>query len=58
MDFFNGIIEKLLKAAEWYFSTPLPYDTAEVFYRIIDYSTNQLVPLLQEYITIILGANV
>ena len=56
MEFINQIIEAIEKAAEWYFSSPLPYDTAEALYKIIEYSTIQLVPLIQEYIELILGA--
>lgn len=58
MDFINGFIEKLLKAAEWFFSTPLPYDTAETIFRSVVYATEQFIPLWQEYIDVFLGANV
>ena len=55
MDIITTIIEAIEKGVEWFLSTPLPYDTADALYKIIENATVVLLPLLREYIDVILG---
>ena len=58
MDILNQIIQAIEKGVEWFLSTPLPYDTADAMYKILEYSTTILLPLIKEYIDIIAGVSV
>jgi len=51
-------IEWIEQGVEWFLSTPLPYDTADAIYKIIENATVVLIPLMREYIDVIAGVSV
>jgi len=55
MEFFDQIIQWIEQFMEWFLGTPLPYDTADAFYKIIENATIILVPLLKEWIDVFAG---
>ena len=58
MDILNKIIQAIEQGIEWFLGTPLPYDTADALYKIIENATVVLIPLLREYIDVIFGGAV
>lgn len=55
MDILTKIIHAIEQGIEWYLGTPLPYDTADALYKIIENATVVLIPLIREYIDVIFG---
>ena len=50
-NFFQWILDGI----KWFLGTPLPYDTADALYKIIENATVVLIPLMREYIDVIFG---
>ena len=47
-NFFQWILDGI----KWFLGTPLPYDTADAMYKILEYSTTIILPLIKEYIDV------
>ena len=51
-EFFEKIMQWIEQFVEWFLGTPLPYDTADAMYKILEYATTIILPLIKEYIDV------